>query len=221
MASTVAKMDVVIAGGHGQIALKLEKLLSEAGHEVRGLVRSPEQTDDLSAVGAAAVVADLEALDAVGLGDLIGPADAIVFAAGAGPGSAPERKWSLDYGAAAKLIAVAEQNSIDRYVILSSLGADPAAADDGGFGTYLRAKGQADKDLAGSGLDFTIIRPGPLTDDPGTGTITIGTDIASGPVTRDDVAATIAAVLETPATSGLTLDLRGGGSPIPQALAQL
>jgi cytosine deaminase len=214
-------MDVVIAGGHGQIALKLEKLLSEAGHDVRGLVRNPEHAADLSAVGAEAVVADLEALDIPALGDVIGPAEAIVFAAGAGPSSGPERKWTLDYEGAAKLIAVAEQNSIDRYVIISSVGADPNAEDDGGFGTYLRAKGQADRDLAGSGLDFTVIRPGPLTDDPGTGTITIGTDIESGEVTRDDVAATIAAVLEDPATSGLTLDLRGGGQPIDEALAQL
>ena len=101
------------------------------------------------------------------------------------------------------------------------MGADPEADDDGGFGTYLRAKGQADKDLTESGLDYTVIRPGPLTDDPGTGAITIGPAIDTGPIPRDDVAATIAGVLETPSTSGLVLDLRGGGLPIAQALAQL
>ena len=214
-------MDIVIAGGHGQIALRLEKLLAAAGHRVRGLIRNPDHAGDLHDAGAEAVVADLEELDIDGLADLIGGADAIVFAAGAGPGSGPQRKWTLDYAGAVKLIEVARRNSIARYVIVSSVGADPEADDDGGFGTYLRAKGQADKDLIESGLDYTVIRPGPLTDDPGTGAITIGPAIDTGPIPRDDVAATLAGVLETPATSGLVLDLRGGGLPIAQALAQL
>ncbi len=214
-------MDIVIAGGHGQIALRLERLLAAAGHRVRGLIRNPDHAGDLHDAGAEAVVADLEELDIDGLADLIGGADAIVFAAGAGPGSGPQRKWTLDYAGAVKLIEVARRNSIARYVIVSSVGADPEADDDGGFGTYLRAKGQADKDLIESGLDYTVIRPGPLTDDPGTGAITIGPAIDTGPIPRDDVAATLAGVLETPATSGLVLDLRGGGLPIAQALAQL
>ncbi len=167
-------MDIVIAGGHGQIALRLERLLVAAGHRVRGLIRNPDHAGDLHDAGAEAVVADLEELDIDALADLIGDADAIVFAAGAGPGSGPQRKWTLDYAGAVKLIEVARRNSIARYVIVSSVGADPEADDDGGFGTYLRAKGQADKDLTESGLDYTVIRPGPLTDDPGTGAITIG-----------------------------------------------
>jgi uncharacterized protein YbjT (DUF2867 family) len=213
-------MDIVIAGGHGQIALRLEKLLA-AGHQVRGLIRNPDHAGDLQAAGAQPVVADLEALDVDGLADLIGDADAIVFAAGAGPGSGPERKWTLDHAGSVKLMAIARRNAIGRYVMISSAGADPEADDDGGFGTYLRAKGQADQELAESGLDYTVIRPGGLTDDPGTGTITVGVDIGSGSIPRDDVAATVAAVLDTPATSGLVLDLRGGGLPVAQALAQL
>jgi uncharacterized protein YbjT (DUF2867 family) len=175
----------------------------------------------LQAAGAEAVVADLESLEATALAGLIGTADAIVFAAGAGPGSGPERKWTLDHAGAVKLIDVAKLNGISRYVIVSSIGANSEAEDDGGFGTYLRAKGQADDDLVNSGLDYTILRPGPLTNDPGTGTITIGAGVDDGPIARDDVAATIAAVLETPATSGLTLGLGGGGLPIEQALAEL
>lgn len=214
-------MDIVIAGGHGQIALKLEKILSDGGHQVRALIRNPDHTSDVEAAGAEALVADLESMSAFGLADLIVDADAIVFAAGAGPGSGPERKWTLDYEGAAKLIDVAVANSIPRYVMISSVGADAAAEDDGGFGTYLRAKGQADSDLTQSELDYTIVRPGPLTDDPGTGEITIGPDIEPGSVTRADVAATIAAVLEEDSTIGLTLDLRGGGDPIATAIAQL
>lgn len=214
-------MDIVIAGGHGQIALILEKLLTDAGHEVRALIRNPDHASDVEAAGAEALIADLEELSAFALADLIVAADAIVFAAGAGPGSGPERKWTLDYEGAAKLIDVAVANSIPRYVMISSVGADPAAKDDGGFGTYLRAKGQADRDLTQSELDYTIIRPGPLTDEPGIGEITIGPDIEPGPVAREDVAATIATVLEEDATIGLTLELRGGGSPIKSAIAQL
>ena len=218
---TLHRMDIVIAGGHGQIALKLEKLLSDAGHEVRALIRNPDHTADVEDAGAEPLIADLESLSAFGIADLIVDAEAIVFAAGAGPGSGPERKWSLDYEGAAKLIDVAVANSIPRFVMISSVGADAAAEDDGGFGTYLRAKGQADSDLTQSELDYTILRPGPLTDDAATGEITIGSDIEPGPVTRADVAATIAAVLEADSTIGLTLDLRGGGAPIEAAVAQL
>jgi uncharacterized protein YbjT (DUF2867 family) len=214
-------MDIVIAGGHGQIALKLERILADAGHEVRALIRNPDHAADVEAAGAEPLIADLESLSAFALADLIVDAEAIVFAAGAGPGSGPERKWSLDYGGAAKLIDVAVANSIPRFVMISSVGADAAAEDDGGFGTYLRAKGQADSDLTQSELDYTIIRPGPLTDDPGTGEITIGPSIERGPVTREDVAATVAAVLEIDAMIGLTLELRGGGEPVYLALAEL
>jgi uncharacterized protein YbjT (DUF2867 family) len=214
-------MDVVIAGGHGQIALKLERLLADAGHDVRALIRNPDHAADVEAAGAEALVADIEELSAFGIADLIADADAIVFAAGAGPTSGPERKWTVDYGGAAKLIDVAVANSIQRYVMLSAIGADESAPDDGTFNTYLRAKGQADKDLTQSELDYTILRPGPLTNDPGTGEITIGPDAGRGDIPRDDVAATLAAVLEDDATIGLTLELLGGGLPIAQAISQL
>lgn len=212
-------MDVVIAGGHGQIALRLESLLAATGHRVRGLIRNPDHSSEVQAAGAEPVVADLEALEPDAIAALIGSTDAIVFAAGAGPGSDPERKWTLDYAAAIKLVDVAKLNGIGRYVIVSSIGANPEAQDDGGFGTYLRAKGQADKELSESGLDYTILRPGPLTNDPGTGKITIGNGVDDGPISRDDVAATIAAVLAAPETSGLTLGLGGGELEIAQAIA--
>jgi nucleoside-diphosphate-sugar epimerase len=143
-------MDIVIAGGHGKIAQHLERLLADAGHRVRGLIRNPDHAADLQAAGAEPVVADLEELDVDALAQLLGSADAIVFAAGAGPGSGPQRKWTVDYAGAVKLMEVARRNGIERYVIVSSMGADPDAEDDGGFGTYLRAKGQADQKLVQS-----------------------------------------------------------------------
>jgi uncharacterized protein YbjT (DUF2867 family) len=212
-------MDIVIAGGHGQIALLLEPLLADAGHDVRGLIRNPDHAQDLQEAGATPVVADLEALDVDALAEVLGSADAIVFAAGAGPGSGPQRKWTLDYAGAVKLMEVARRNGIDRYVIVSSVGADPEAEDDGGFGTYLRAKGQADQKLAESGLAYTIVRPGPLTDDPAAGAVAI--DAGRGAISRADVASVLAEVLDTPGTAGTTFGVSGGQTPIPEAVAAL
>jgi cytosine deaminase len=212
-------MDIVIAGGHGQIALQLERLLSDEGHVVRGLVRNPGHAADLEEAGATAVVADLEALDVDALAAVVGSADAIVFAAGAGPGSGAQRKWTLDYAGAVKLMEVARRNGIDRYVIVSSTGADPEAEDDGGFGTYLRAKGQADKKLAESGLSYTIVKPGALTDDAANGAVEINYDNARGDVPRADVAAVLAEVLDTPGTAGQTFAVNSGDVPIPEAIA--
>lgn len=212
-------MDVVIAGGHGQIALLLERLLADEGHTVRGLIRNPDHAPDLEAAGATPLVADLEALDVDALADAIGGADAIVFAAGAGPGSGPQRKWTLDYAGAVKLMEVARRNAIDRYVIVSSTGADPEAEDDGGFGTYLRAKGQADLKLMQSGLSYTIVRPGRLTNEPGTGAV--DTSSGRGEIPRADVAAVLAEVLDTPGTAGLTFEVISGATPIADAIRAL
>lgn len=212
-------MDVVIAGGHGQIALLLERLLADEGHAVRGLIRNPDHAPDLQAAGATPVVADLEELDVDALAGILGDADAIVFAAGAGPGSGPQRKWTLDYAGAVKLMEVARRNGIGRYVIVSSTGADPEAQDDGGFGTYLRAKGQADLKLAQSGLSYTIVRPGRLTDAPGTGAV--DTSSGRGEIPRADVAAVVAELLDTPGTAGVTFDVNGGATPIAEAVSAL
>lgn len=212
-------MDVVIAGGHGQIALLLERLLADEGHTVRGLIRNPDHAPELEAAGATALVADLEELDVDALAEAVGSADAIVFAAGAGPNSGPQRKWTLDYAGAVKLMEVARRNAIDRYVIVSSTGADPEAEDDGGFGTYLRAKGQADLKLSQSGLAYTIVRPGRLTDAPGIGAV--DTSSGRGEIPRADVAAVLAELLDTPGTAGVTFDVNSGETPIPDAVAAL
>jgi nucleoside-diphosphate-sugar epimerase len=214
-------MDIVIAGGHGKIALELERLLADADHRVRGLIRNPEHEGDVREAGAEPVLCDLEALDVDALATLIGSADAIVFAAGAGPGSGPQRKWTLDYAGAVKLMEVGRRNGIDRYVIVSAMSADPEAPDDGGFGTYLRAKGLADQKLTESGLAFTIVRPGGLTDEPGTGLITAAPRLDRGEIPRADVAAVLAAVLATPPTAGASFDLLSGDTPIADAVAAL
>ncbi len=209
-------MLVAIAGGHGQIALRLTRLLSERGDEVRSLIRNPDHADDIREAGGDPVVCDLEEADDALVANAVRGADAVVFAAGAGPGSGSQRKGTMDLGGAVKLIAAAKAGGIRRYVMVSSINADPNHPGDDTFSVYLRAKGEADAELAASGLDYTIVRPGPLTNDPGTGRVAL--DAGRGDVTRDDVAAVLAAALHEPDTIGRTFDLSGGETPIDEAL---
>jgi uncharacterized protein YbjT (DUF2867 family) len=195
-------------------------VLAESEDAPRGLIRDPAQEDDLHAAGIEPVVCDLEGGDDVAAA--IKGADAVVFAAGAGPGSGAERKWTVDYGGAVKLIEAARAEGVRRYVIVSSMGAgDPPAEGGGVFGEYLRAKAKADQDLAASGLDYTIVRPGSLTDDPPTGLVTIGERLDRGEVPRADVAAVLAAVLHHDNTIGETFELVSGETPIAEAVASL
>jgi uncharacterized protein YbjT (DUF2867 family) len=214
-------MVVAIAGGHGKIGQRLARLLSASGNEVRSLIRHEAQADEVRGDGVEPVVCDLEQAGADEVAQAVGSVDAVVFAAGAGPGSGPERKETMDYGGAVKLIAAARQNGIARYVIVSSMGADPDAPGDDTFAIYQRAKGRADEELRVSGLDFTIVRPGMLTDDPGTGTVTIGEKVGRAEVPRDDVAAVLAAVLDEPRTAGITFEVVSGDVPIGDAIAAL
>jgi uncharacterized protein YbjT (DUF2867 family) len=211
-------MRVAIAGGHGKIAVRLARILFQRGDEVVALIRNPDHADDVREVGAEPVVVDLEHASDADLTQAIAGCDAVVFAAGAGPGSGSARKETMDYGGAVKLIAAAKQAGSDRYVIVSSMGANPDAAGDDTFSVYLRAKGRADDAVRASGLDATVVRPGGLTDDAGTGRVALGEKLSPGQVTRDDVAAVLAAVLDSPNTIGKTVDLIGGDTPIAEAV---
>lgn len=211
-------MLVAIAGGHGKVALHLARKLRAEGDDVRSMIRRPEHADDVREAGGEPVVCDLEAADVDAVAAAIEGADAVVFAAGAGPGSGTARKETMDYGGAVKLIAAAKQAGVSRYAIVSSRGADADAPGDDTFAVYLRAKGRADAELAASGLDYTIVRPGGLTDEPGTGRVRIGAD---GDIPREDVATTFVAVLHEPRTIGLTFELVGGDAPISDAVAAL
>jgi uncharacterized protein YbjT (DUF2867 family) len=210
-------MDVAIAGGHGQIGLRLARELAARGDRARSLVRDPGHFDDVRAAGGEPVLADLEAASADELARAVSGAQAVVFAAGAGPGSGAARKETVDYGGAVKLCEAARAVGIRRYVMVSAIGADPDAEGDD-FAVYLRAKGRADAELAESGLDHTIIRPGRLTDEPGTGRVLLSPEAGYGEVPRDDVAAVLAAVLRADNTIGATLVLVSGEDPIEQAV---
>lgn len=214
-------MRVAIAGGHGKVGSRLTGLLVARGDEVISLGRSPEYADDVRAAGAEPIVCDLETASEGEVAEAIDSAEAVVFAAGAGPGSGPERKWTMDHGGAVKLIAAARARGIDRYVMISSMGADPEAPGDDTFAVYLRAKGKADAELVSSGLDHTIVRPGRLTDDPGTGRVEAGVSVERGEISRDDVAAVLTATLAAPNTIGKTFEVVAGEAPVEEAVASL
>jgi uncharacterized protein YbjT (DUF2867 family) len=209
---------IVIAGGHGKIALRLARLLSARGETVRSLIRNPGHAAGVHATGAEPVVADMEELDS--LAEFVEGADGVVFAAGAGPGSGPERKRTVDLGAAVKLLDAAQATGARRYLMVSSIGAgDPSSG--GAMRPYLEAKAAADAALSASELDWTIVRPGMLTEDPGTGLVWVGEDERRAAVTRDDVAAVLAGCLDEPRTVRKTFVLLQGETPIAEALASL
>ena len=208
-------MDIVIAGGHGQIAMLLHPMLTARGHRVRGLIRNPDHADELREAGAEPVVCDME--KEADLGPFIEGADAVVFAAGAGPGSGEARKWTVDRDGAVKLIEAAKKQGVDRYVMISAMNVEQPYGDDV-FRTYQQAKSEADAALRDSGLAYTIIRPGRLTNDPPTGRIAAAYDLPSGAIPRADVAAVIAEVLETPETVGKQFDLTSGEEMIVDAV---
>jgi len=215
-------MRVVIAGGHGQIAMQLERLLAARGDDAVGIVRNPDHVADLEQVGARAVVLDLEHSSVDDLVPVLSGVDAVVFAAGAGPGSGSARKDTVDRDAAVLLADGALAAGVRRYVMVSAIRADDADPDsEEVFQVYLRAKGAADAYVREQDLDWTVVRPGRLTDEPGTGQVRLGPDVEYGEVPRADVAATLLGVLDDPATAGKQFNLVGGGTPVATALTDV
>jgi uncharacterized protein YbjT (DUF2867 family) len=208
-------MDVLVAGGHGQIARRLLRLLVQRGHTARGLIRNPDHVADLEADGALPILCDLERDD---LRPHVGGATAIVFAAGAGPGSGNERKRTVDLGAALKCIEAGQELGVARFVMVSAMGLDAIA--DGPMRPYLEAKAEADAALEASGLDWTIVRPGRLTDTPGSGKVEVAKRLARrGEIPRDDVALVLVHCLSADNTIRTGFDLLGGLTPVDQAIA--
>jgi uncharacterized protein YbjT (DUF2867 family) len=209
---------VAIAGAHGKIAMRLTRLLVADGDKVIGLIRNPDHAVDVSEAGASPVVCDLEQAEVDEIARAIEGADAAVFAAGAGPGSGAERKLTMDRDGAIKLLEAAKAVGAERYEIVSSIGAEDPPAGDDVSGAYLRAKAEADEAVRRSDREWTIVRPGGLTDAPGTGRVRLGSDPFHGRVARDDVAAVLAGLLRDPRASHRILYVNGGEVPIEQAL---
>jgi uncharacterized protein YbjT (DUF2867 family) len=211
-------MRIVIAGAHGQIGLRLVRLLAARGDEAVGLIRNPDHAGDVSAADGTPVICDLETASAGEVAEAIGTVDVAVFAAGAGPGSGAERKVTVDRDGAIKLLDATDASGA-RYLVVSSVGAESPPDGDGVFEVYLRAKAEADAAVTASGRAWVIVRPGPLTNDSGTGRVRIATSAFRGEVTRDDVAAVLAAAVSDPLLDQKILYLANGETSIEDALA--
>jgi nucleoside-diphosphate-sugar epimerase len=215
-------MLVAIAGAHGKIAMRLTARLVARGDSVIGLIRNPDHAGEVQAAGAQPVVCDLEQASVEEIEVAVKRADAVVFAAGAGPGSGTERKLTMDRDGAIKLLEATADRATP-YVIVSSVGAEnpPPEGDDDVFGVYLRAKAGADAAVQASDRDWTIVRPGRLNDQPGTGAVRIDTTPFRGDVPRDDVAEVLAAVLHEPRANHRILYVNGGEDPVEDVLTRV
>ncbi|MFI0349805.1 SDR family oxidoreductase [Actinomadura sp. 9N407] len=217
-------MNVAIAGGHGKIALRLARLLAARGDTVLSLIRNPDHADDIRAAGAGPLQCDLERADVAEVAEKIAGADAVVFAAGAGPGSGTERKETVDRDASILMADAAERAGVRPFLQISAMGVDSAPPADRGevWAAYVRAKKEAEEDLRRRDLDWLILRPGRLTDDPGTGTVTLAEPyVGHEAVTRDDVAAVLVALLDAPGVRRRVLELIGGNTPVDEAVETL
>lgn len=215
-------MRIVIAGGHGKIALLLSRQLADAGHEPIGLIRNSDQADDLRAAGATPVVLDLEQSSVDEVRAVLENADAAVFAAGSGAGGGPDRKLTVDRDGAILLADACVASGVRRMVVVSSMGADDFDASSADvFQVYLRAKSEADAAVRAGELDWTIVRPGALTDDPGTGLVTIGETVERGSIPRTDVATVISELLSSGRGLRRQIELASGDVPIAEAVARL
>lgn len=198
--------------------MRLSALLARDGDTVIGLIRNPEHASDVGRQGASALVCDLERVGVEVIAEAIRGADAAVFAAGAGPGSGAERKLTMDRDGAVKLLGAASAAGVPRFQIISAVGAESPPGGDDAFSVYLRAKAEADQAVAASDRDWTIVRPGGLTDDPGTGRVRIESSPFRGRVPRDDVAVVLARLLRDPRSARRLLYLNGGEQPVEQAV---
>ncbi|SFT35196.1 NAD(P)H-binding [Actinopolyspora lacussalsi subsp. righensis] len=217
-------MRVVIAGGHGKIALRLTGLLHERETEVLGLIRKSEHAPDLEAAGAQPIELDLEHSSRAEITEALRGSDAVVFAAGAGKGSGAERKYTVDRDGSVSLAAAAEDAGVPRFLQISTMGAGQSPDPDSGevWKAYIDAKTSAEQDLRSRDLDWTILRPGALTDDPGSGLVALSSPpVPRGRVSRQDVAAVLAELLATHRGSSHTLELTEGDTPVPKAVAAL
>jgi uncharacterized protein YbjT (DUF2867 family) len=214
-------MLIAIAGAHGQIAQKLTPMLKRHGDGVVGLIRNPDHAEDVRALGAEPVLCDLERESVDAVAHAITGCDAVVFAAGAGPGSGPERKLTVDRDGAIKLLQAAVISEVPRYLIVSSVGAENPPDGEETFAVYLRAKAEADAAVQASDREWTILRPGRLTNDPGRGRVQLQESPFRGQIPREDVAAVLDALLRTPSSARRILYANSGDRPIAEALSEV
>lgn len=212
---------IAIVGGHGKIARLLIPLLVDAGHQPVALVRNPDYSAELEGLGAEVGILDIEQDGAEAFAEAFTGADAVVFAAGGGPDGNIGRKRTVDLGGSLKSIKGAQAAGVSRFVQISAIAVDQPVRDDAEsvWTAYVEAKRDADTALRDSDLDWTILRPGGLTDDEPTGLVTLAETVDRAQIPRADVAAVIVAVLDEPATINRQWELVSGDTPIDDAIA--
>ncbi|WP_426333711.1 SDR family oxidoreductase [Paenibacillus silvae] len=214
-------MNVLVIGANGQIGKHLvEQLAQEGKHQVTAMIRKPEQADTLKKLGAQVVVGDLEGT-VDDLTEVMKDQSAIVFTAGSGGSTGPDKTLLIDLDGAVKTMEAAEKQGISRYILVSAYGADQRSKWPEEIKPYYVAKHFADRALFASELNYTIIRPGGLKNEPGTGKVTVGTDLKPGSIAREDVARVIAASLQEEKTYRMAFDLVAGEQSISDALGNL
>ena len=211
---------VAIIGGSGKVSRELITLLHARGDEAVAIFRNAARADELAGLGAIPRVLDIESASEAELGDVLAGADVVVFSAGAGGGD-PARTRAVDYDGAVRAMAAASGASVARFVMVSAMGAGNAPPTEGDMAVYYRAKHDADAALMATSLDWTILRPGALTDDPATGMVTLGESVSRGSIPRGDVAAVIVAVINEPKTIGRAWEFASGAQPIADAVRSL
>lgn len=212
---------IAIVGGHGKIAQQLIGQLTDHGHAPVALVRSPDQATAVAELGAEPYRLDIERDDVDAFAAAFDSCQAVVFTAGAGNDGSVERKRTVDLNGSLKSIRAAEQTGIRRFLQVSAINVDtdPEADAAPAWHAYIEAKRDADIALRSSALEWTIIRPGRLTDGPGAGLIELGPSLERGEVARADVAYLLALALDEPRSAGHQWDLVGGNIPVDEALA--
>ncbi len=209
---------MLVAGANGQVGQHIVRFLAEGGHEVRAMIRDEDQAQKLRELGGEPVVANLEGEVA----HTVEGCDAVIFSAGGGPGSGAEKKETIDRQGAVKLVEAAKEHGARRYIMVSAMGAADPESGSEAMQPYLFAKAHADQALQESGLDYTIVRPGSLTDETGTGTVEAAPSLGRrGEIPREDTARVIVAALERENTFGKTFEVISGDTPIEEAVDSL
>lgn len=210
-------MKILVAGANGKIGTILcGKMWAHSYFSPVALIRDERQQIKFTAFGVPSVVGDLED----GVGEFLPGLDAVVFTAGSGSRTGPEKTIDVDQNAAIRLIADCQKAGVGRFLMISAIGSDPHSESDR-IQHYYRAKGVADENLRASSLDYVILAPGHLTNDPGTGRIDAAEDLGrGGEIPREDVADAILVALVNPAAIGKTIQILAGETAIAEAVAQ-
>ncbi|MDF0748621.1 SDR family oxidoreductase [Marinobacter sp. 71-i] len=212
-------MHVFIAGANGQIGQHLLREMADSDHEVRALIRHPDQGPELQQLGATETVqGDLEH----DCSEAMRGCDAVIFTAGSGPHTGPDKTIDVDQDGAVRLMDTAKAMGIKRFIVVSSMRAEEPEKGPEKLRHYLWAKHNADEHLKNSGLNYTIVRPGQLTNEEGTGKVAVSAKMEDfGKIPRQDVARVLLAVLDSDTTTNRVFDVVSGDTPVPEALAKL